>query len=197
MQDTIYAAPAAALADARVDATPTAAPFFVVAPWKFVVMYVATFGLYRLYWSYMHWARFRRATGTPMWPVARSILSIFFVHSLMLEMEHRARRKAPVHWSPTALATIYIVALIASSVLGRLPVEGRAGAVVVLVSIALIAPLAWVMARMQRVANIACDDPSGASNARITGANVVWLVLGGLWWLLALFGVVVMARGIE
>ena len=36
----------------------------------------------------------------------------------------------------------------------------------------------------QRAANIASGDPQALSNNRFTAANWVWIVLGGLFWLL-------------
>lgn len=197
MQDNVYAAPVSVLAEAPVATTRTAQPFFVIAPWKMVLLCVATFGLYQLHWAYMHWARFRRASGASLWPVARSLFAIFFIHSLMQEMEHRANRYERVHWSVGTLTTVYVVSQIAMNVLGRVPNDGMAGAVSTIACFAMLGPICWVMWRMQRVANIACDDPQARANSRLTWANWIWLILGGCCWLLTMVGIAGMAFGID
>jgi hypothetical protein len=37
--------------------------FYVVAPRKFLILFLGTLGLYLLYWMYAQWACFRRATS--------------------------------------------------------------------------------------------------------------------------------------
>ena len=193
MQDNPYAAPAAALADARPSAS--APPFFVVAPRKFVLLYLATLGLYRYYWSYMHWARYRRATGTPMWPVARSLFALFYMHELNTEADHRARRQGAVRWAPGPSTTLYVGGVLLSFVFGRLAAYDIGPAWLQALPIVLLVPLAYALWRTQRVANIACGDPDGRANARLTWANAIWLAIGGLWWLLVLVGTVLLMQG--
>lgn len=196
MPDNPYTAPAAVLADVRPTAAAQAAtPFFVVAPRKFLLLYIATVGLYRYYWSYMHWARFRRATGTPMWPVARSLFAIFYMHELNNEADHRARRHGPVRWAPGTSTALYVACVLLSFAFGRMAAYGIGPAWLQLMPIALLAPLAWSLWRTQCVVNIACGDPDGRANARLTWANWVWLALGALWWLLMLVGTVLIMRG--
>ena len=38
----------------------------------------------------------------------------------------------------------------------------------------------------------ACGDPAGESNSRLTGANWVWLILGGFLWILVIIGTAMM-----
>lgn len=197
MQDNVYAASAAVLADAPVVATRTTTPFFVVAPWKFVLLYLATLGLYRYYWSYMHWARFRRATQTPMWPVARAIFAIFFMHELNTESDHRARKLGPVRWSPGNSTTLYVVSTIVAFVISRLVANDVGPEWLSLVSVGMLAPLAYSLWRTQCVANMACGDPAGQANARLTWANWIWLSLGAVLWLLIALGTLMMVLGID
>lgn len=190
MQDNVYAAPVAVLADASTASVRTAQPFFVVAPRKMALLFFATFGLYQLYWAYMHWARFRRVTKASLWPVARSLFSLFFINSLMKEMEHRASRHGRVDWSTSTMTSVYVGSQIAMNVLGRAPDEGMMGAILTVACLAMLVPTCWVMWRMQGVANIACEDPEARTNARLTWANWIWLVLGGPCWLLVAVGVI-------
>ena len=46
----------------------------------------------------------------------------------------------------------------------------------------------FILLQGQRAINSACGDPKGETNAGYSLANWVWLVVGGLWWLLTLFG---------
>ncbi|MGY3266452.1 hypothetical protein [Lysobacter sp. HA35] len=190
MQDNVYAPPMAAVADTRATDAATGTPFFVVAPYKLVLMYVMTLGLYRYYWSYMQWTRFRRATGTPMWPVARALFSLFYVHELNNEVDHRARRVATVHWSPGNTTTLYVVFAITSVVADRMSSNHFGPPWLPLVSLAALVPLAWSLWRTQCIANIACGDPRGTANRRLTWANWIWLALGVVTWVLVVIGTV-------
>lgn len=196
MQDTLYAAPAAPLAEVRPVEAARVTPFFVVAPRKFVLMYLGTLGLYRYYWSYRHWTHVHRATGTPMWPVARSLFAIFFMHELNVEADHRARQQAPVHWDPGTSTTLYVAVSMASFVLGRAANADMGPAWLALVPVALLVPLAYSLSRTQCVANIASGDPDGRANARLTWANAIWLAVGTLWWLLLAVGTAAIVLGL-
>lgn len=183
--ENMYAPPLAAVTDA-----PRVAErreFFVVAPAKFVLLYLGTFGLYFYYWAYMHWARHRRFTGEPMWPVARAIFSVFFAHSLNDAIDRRA---APLghRWSPGTWATLYVITTIGAVLADRLAANDIGLPYTTLVAILLTLPAAYACLRTQRAANVACGDPAGSANRRLTWANYLWLAFGLLVWALAAFG---------
>ena len=52
----------------------------------------------------------------------------------------------------------------------------------------------WSLFCAQRAANAAEGDPSGTSNASLTAANIVWIVLGGMLWSTMLFGMYVLLQ---
>ncbi len=54
--------------------------YFIVSRPKLAVLYLATLGLYLIYWFYGNWRNFRDATGQKLWPVPRSIFYILFTH---------------------------------------------------------------------------------------------------------------------
>lgn len=182
-----YAPPAAVVADVPLPAA-AARPFFVVAPWKFALLFGMTVGLYQYYWSYMHWARFRRHTGTPMWPVARAVFSIFFAHSLNGEIDHRLRLRPGFRWSPGALATLYVVSTLGAAVADRLSAHEVGAPYTSLAGLVLLLPIGYSMARTQQAANAACDDPGGRANARLGWANWIWIALGAVLWGVILIG---------
>jgi len=197
MQDTgpdtnLYAPPVSGI---RVEA-PTEAlqahTFYVVSVAKFCVLYVATFGIYGLYWFYMHWQRYRRGHGRheSIWPVPRAFFSIFFAHALVARIEAvLGRDRSDVRWSPGLLATTYVIFEIASNILGRLDGRGIGSPATGILAIAAIAPIALALLQIQGAANHACGDPDGGSNRRFTWANVCWIALGLAVWTLVLIGI--------
>ena len=186
--DNPYAAPSTAQPEANA-AIDKSQFFYVVSPTKFIALYLTTFGLYGLYWMYRHWATYRRATRQEMWPVARAIFSIFFFHSLYAEIDQRLRRlNVAYEWNPGTLATVTVVLSLAESVLSRMGRFGATGKIWPVLVIGCIPLIGFVKMTAQRAANAACEDPIGSSNANFTVANILFLVLGGLFWPFVLIG---------
>jgi len=191
-QYDVYAPPRAHVADLATETAST--EFYVVSLRKFWLLFVATFGLYSYYWFYRHWARYRASHREPLWPVPRAIFSIFFMHSLNRNVDDALRKARLVHaWWPATSATAFVVFSIASAICSRL--AGRIETLPWLdyASIALLVPIGWTMAATQYAANAACEDSRGARNARMTKANLAWLVLGGLFWLAYLASLVLIS----
>lgn len=193
--ENVYAAPAADVAE--VSSARAVAPFYVVSPRKFLVLFGVTLGMYQLYWSYMHWARFRRHTGTPMWPVARAIFSVFFAHGLNSEIDGRLRRVGPYRWAPGALATLYVVASIVSTVADRMAAKSVGSPYSDVVGLAMLLPIGYSLWRTQRAANAACGDEAGVANDSLTWANYVWIAIGLMGWSLVLLGLYELMWGLE
>lgn len=194
MTENVYAPPQAAVADHASEQ----APFYVVAPWKFWLLFAATLGFYQYYWMYRHWALQRARTGEAMWPIARGIFAVFFAHGLFGRIQHHADRVGvALRWSPAALATAYVVLLIAARVFDRLAKRGIWEPNSSTLAVTLLLPLGWTLARAQQAANAACGDPRGTSNARLTGANLVWLALGAVLWSLTVLGFAVLFGLVE
>lgn len=196
MDDNLYAPPQAAVADPP--ALVPAREFFVVAPRKLLLMYVATLGLYAYYWWYQHWTRYRRFNREPLWPVARAIFPVFFAHRLTDEIDDRlSRLRLPRGWSPGLLATGFVLLQVTSVVADRLswyevlsPWSDVAGLAVLL-------PIGVLLMRIQRAANRAAGDADAQTNGRLTWANWAWLVPFGLLWLLVLVSMYNVLFGIE
>lgn len=187
MSENLYAPPATPVVDAAREAA-ASAEFFVVGTTKLWLLYFATFGLYPLFWFYMHWARYKRFRRQDMWPAARALFAIFFTHQLTGEIDDRLRRDGKRYaWSPNGNATAFVVLSIVSTIASRIPENVSRMADVL--PLLLLAPIAWTLANMQRAANLACGQPDAASNRHFTWANWLWLVAGGLLWALVLIGV--------
>ncbi len=187
MSTNPYQAPESALVDA-VQEKPANLEFYVVSSFKFWLLMIGTFGLYTLYWFYRHWSQQNKRHGG-YWPVPRAIFSIFFTHSLFAQIEHVLKtRGIAFRWSPSGLATLYVFCSLVMHVSTRLANSGMISEALDTASILLMIPSLWALFVAQSAANVAEGDPDGAGNAVITGANIAWLVLGGLVWLLALLG---------
>jgi hypothetical protein len=170
---------------------------YVVAPLKFVVLMVATFGLYSLYWFYRQWAAVKLAERSDIWPVARSIFQVFFTHSLFDHVDTRLRmRQIAYRWSASTLATIYVFSVIAARVADRLSARSENIGFLDFFSIAMLAPVIWSLLGGQRAINALESDPQGLTNSHFGAANIAWIVLGSIGWILVLLGLFFMATGV-
>ena len=174
--------------------TVPATRYYVVSAAKFWTLELVTFGLYGLYWMYQHWASIKRATKGDEWPVMRAIFEVFYVHSLTAEIDQTLRRAHIDHrWSPAGVATGAVVAMIAGRIFDRVPATMISDEAGMAVSLGLVAIIATFKSRIQLAANLACGDEHGRGNARFTGANIAWLAVFGLLWLLVAAGMMMQA----
>ncbi|MCD9027754.1 hypothetical protein LDO26_06000 [Luteimonas sp. BDR2-5] len=186
--DNLYAPPAAEIRAPVIPAV-AAQPFYVVSTTKFCVLYFATFGLYGVYWFYVHWQRYRQGRTETIWPVPRAVFSIFFAHALAGRIDDQLRLGLRAYrWSPGLLATIYVVFEITGNLLSRLDSHAIGSPSTGVLGLMTLLPTGLSLMRMQAAANLACNDPAGQQNHRFTWANGVWIVLGLLLWLLVAIG---------
>ena len=163
--------------------------FYVVSNTKFIVLFVATLGLYSFYWFFMNWKQYRFANREPMWPIARAIFSIFFAHKLFDQVAAKVRERHDNLFSDHAsLATTYVAINVVSYIANRLSSRAIGDPYTSLLPLSMLPIEGWVLYRAQVAINLACDDPYGLSNSRITIANIFWILLGAVLWLLNLFG---------
>lgn len=188
-----YQAPLARVEDAQ--ASDADALFLVVAPRKFWIMMIGTLGLYAYYWFYKNWALLNRRHKT-YWPVPRAIFSIFFTHSLFDEITESIRRRGATHeWSPRGMATLYVLSAIASQVFDKLAGRSIGSPFTDIIGVLLLFPIVFSLYQAQRAINVAESDPTGERNRNFTAANIVWLVIGGVFWLLFGLGMYLLATG--
>ena len=187
MEDNIYSPPTAVVADAPVAVEATR--FYAVSSLKFWMLMAATFGVYRLYWFYKHWALYKKRTGAAIWPVMRALFPIFFVHSLYEEIDAEITRNGGHHeWLWRTAAAFYIVGTVAENGVSKIERVSGHGDITLWIQIAAMLIVLWMGHIGQRAANIAVGDPDGESNARFTVANWCWIVFGVLRWSLVLIG---------
>ena len=158
---------------------------------KFFTLYLLTFGMYHIVWFYLHWANFKAARKEPMWPVARSLFSIFFTHALASEIDETITRRDVRHaWAPKTVATTVVLLSLFLWVMGRAPSDVIPDAIAIPLGLVALVPLAIACWNIQHAANLACGDPKGETNARFSWANWIWMVLFGAFMLFVLLGAV-------
>lgn len=181
MNTDIYRAPEAEL---QAESESVQQEFYVVSTTKFLVLFLATFGIYGIYWFYRQWREYKRASGEDLMPVMRAIFSIFFTHALFYTIQSRLQEaEKKFSWSPALLATIYVIVAIVGSVADRFSAASEEISAVDFVGLVTIPVTAWILYTAQRAANTACGDPKGEANANFTALNFLWIVPGVLFWL--------------
>jgi hypothetical protein len=187
VNDDIYAPP-------KSDPTPDAplqqesAGFHVVSPRKFWILFLSTTGLYQIYWFYSHWAAQKKFRGESTWPGMRALFSIFFTHSLF----QRIRAANDLKTAPLlGFATCYVLLTVAETTASRLSINDVGSPWSDLVEFGVMPLVGYCLVSAQKQANSACGDPGGSTNNRLTAANIVWILIGLLFWGMGLFGLLV------
>lgn len=187
MDNNIYAAPASDLE------LPTSAQrqnhFYIVSEKKFLVLFLATLGMYSLYWFYKNWQLYRDSSGDSVWPVPRALFSIFFVHALFRRVAERLDLNQQAYtWKHSDLASLIVGAMIIQRIFDRLAMKEQGSPYTDIASIFLIFVMLPMFLRAQKMINLSCHDADGDSNAKFTGGNIAWIVLGVLFWILIFVG---------
>jgi len=165
--------------------------FYVVSSKKFAILFLATSGLYTVYWFYKNWSRYKTQTQENIWPVPRSIFSIFFVHSLFRHIHEKiSRTQKNIQFDPQSSATLLVGLLIISNLLDRAAAKSAGSPYTDILSIIMLAPLLVQFLKAQAFINLACDDADGSSNSLFTTANYIWIAIGIVLWGLIIIGVV-------
>jgi len=194
-EENIYAPPKANLELDVVPFGPISHVFYVVSKRKFCILYISTFGLYKVYWFYKNWELYKKETQTEIWPVARAIFPVFFIHSLLALVERRIllRQKSST-WKPALHATILVILMITTYPLSRVSFHFSYTFVIV---IAILMALFFGLYIAQGKINLACGDPKGESNDVLTPANLIWIVLGILILIVNAFKICIALSGIH
>ena len=153
--------------------------YFVIAPRKLLILILLTLGGYFLYWLYRQWKHYRRATGARVWPWVRTLFSVCYFCTLILNVARELEQGEPSYrWWPRGLAVvIFLCGCLPFTLLWLLsPLVALAvGAVIVALQLALVLQLQDAINCLER-------DPQGQGNAGLTGANWVGISLGLLGW---------------
>ncbi|MES2319533.1 MAG: hypothetical protein V4631_18795 [Pseudomonadota bacterium] len=192
MTDSVYAPPQAHLTMPGLVSKPA---FYVVSLRKFSMLFLATLGLYGLYWFYQNWSRCKqsaRADNGPdgnIWPVPRTIFTILFIHSLFYSVDEYAKKnQRPLDWNVDAVATPLVIMFIVSGILSRVAGNGVLFPYTLILTLLTLVPIMFSFRKAQESINQSCGDPAGDSNNTLTAANYCWLIGGGMFSLLTVIG---------
>lgn len=190
MSENIYAAPEAEVLDTGNESSDGEQQFYVVSPRKFLTLYIATFGIYSIYWHYKNWAYQKEALNLNIWPIPRGIFNLFFVHALFKAADERITSTGKTwEWNPSMLATGWVVLWLADRVLDRLAQSGAISEIASLLGVLAMPLMAYIAYKAQGAFNTAENDPAGERNDQFTAANIVWIIVGLFIWALIGFGV--------
>jgi hypothetical protein len=176
METNPYAPPNSVVADVSVVAPEGIPLFFPVSVFKLLVLLFCTLGMYEYYWFYMNWKLVRDRTHEDISPFWRSFFGIFFCYQLFDRIRKDGSELTASRLPAGPLATAWIIA----TMLWRL--SGAYWFVTFLAFFALVP----VQASVNAVNQIASPDHD--PNARFTAWNWVAVILGGPFFLLALYG---------
>jgi hypothetical protein len=168
--------PAAAPAAPAIAEPPPPPRWFVVGPVKLVVMSTVTLGLYQIFWFYKHWQQVRDVHGEDIWPVPRAIFNVLFSFTLFRRLEDDCAMRG---YADAPSPMLHAVAFFVLTLTSRLPAPWW------LIMFASVLPLVSI----QRAANaIALQAAPGTDpNRTFSGLNWVGIVVGGLFFILAIF----------
>jgi hypothetical protein len=149
----------------------------VISEGKFVFLCFITFGLYEVWWAYKSWRYFKQRERSDINPVARTILGIFFLHSLFERIKKLANSKGyKADYNSAAL----FIAFFILNVLGRLPPPFW------LIAIFSFVPLVPPF-RALRFAQMNEEVPY-PEQENFNSRQIVLIVLGLIFWLLVVVG---------
>ena len=91
---------------------------YLINTQQFVVLSIATLGLYELWWAYKAWSFFKQREATPIMPAARAILGIFYLPALFSRILRSAKQ---LGYTKTYSPAILYIAYLLITLLSRLP----------------------------------------------------------------------------
>ena len=157
----------------------TLSAFYVVSERKLAILFIATSGLYTLYWSYRNWKRYRSATATKVMPLVRAAMGVWFVYALFRKVDRRMYAMGHRYkWYPRFLALAFILFSALQST--RIWLLDLHLSLVMLIT--LIALQVSCLLRVQAAVNYLADDIAGRQNSILSPMNWFWIVLGLCWW---------------
>jgi hypothetical protein len=163
--------------------------FYVVGARKLAILFLVTGGLYFVYWTYKNWDCYKdrmpagSAFGTTVWPVQRALFSVFFVHALLRKVRaHGIEHDAIRRWASSLNAWWLVLLLLLGECIDTIADATLGAPYGDLASLAALALMLPALAKAQRMINLVCGDPDGAANARLTRANIAWIVIGAIGW---------------
>jgi hypothetical protein len=191
-----YAPPTSMVADVIPDeGRSIQPPFFAVSITKLIIMCLCSFTVYEVYWFYRNWKRVQERERASLSPILRAIFGPLFSYSLfsrmsdysgdgdagsLLDLNARQVETTPVRVGGGLAAGPLAIGVIASNVFFRLP---NAFSLLGFLSVGCLVVAQVHVNRLNAIAS-----PGHDPNSRITGWNWLLVIPGGLFFLLAVTG---------
>lgn len=147
---------------------------------KFIFLYVATLGMYGIWWSYKTWRFFKERNDSDISPIARAIFAIFFHYDLITRVQYFAEEK---DYNKDYSAGLLTFGFIAANFLSYLPAPLNFLSLTSFVF--LIPPFqAWNYALEN------ADDVKVVYQNGITGRHVAAVLIGIVFWIFTIIGII-------
>jgi hypothetical protein len=168
-----------------IDAVAQATPLFLhISVARLILLSIVSFSLYEAYWIYRNWRYVKERDNLTIRPFWRGVFGVFYCHSLLrrIHEDNEARSVQVPSFSPSGLATGWVVLMISSNALSRAP--GIAPSIV-----AALIPSFLCLVPVQNYVNSVTERRSpGQPCYRWSSGHIVCLVIGIIIWALLLIG---------
>lgn len=157
--------------------------FYPVTTVKFVVMTVATAGLYPYFWMWKCWRWIREHSDVTPSPFWRTFAAFIWLYALFARINRQAGERRLPRSLGLAAAIGFVFWGLVWNALDRADVLPEGGGLIVLASPVFILPAVIAAQRANS------DRPDiVAANSRYTGLSLAALAAGAIWWGLVLLG---------
>ncbi len=152
---------------------------------RFILFFVLSLGIYGAWWMYKQWVFFRDDERLDIWPAARAIFGIFFIHTLFEKIQGMAQARG---YTDTYNSGLLFIGFIAFSLMGRLPDPFS-----FLSFIGFLIYLQPNSAFNYAIEN--SEDYRAVYSSNLSTRQIVLVVVGILLWVLVIAGVVLPEEG--
>ena len=144
----------------------------VINPFHFTLLWLATLGIYAIWWQYKCWKYFKETEGEDIWPGVRAVLFLLFGIELFEKIKKYCLEYEPeVSYNPIAIWA----AVIAVNIIARLP-----------------SPYLWFsilgfipfLFPVRELNFYFTGSKNGYKDDKLNDRQIMILVLGVLFWLL-------------
>jgi hypothetical protein len=153
---------------------------------RLIIMSIISFGLYETYWIYKNWWYLKNRDSLYISPFWRGMFGIFYCHSLLRRI-HDDKESCSLQmpsFSPGVLATGWVILVIISALVSRLP-----GIAIGIISAFI--PSFLCLVPVQNYVNSVSDRRNpGQPHYHWSSGHIVCLVFGIIIWALFLIGLV-------
>ncbi len=154
--------------------------YFPVSVNKLVVMSIFTGGLYEVYWFYKNWQLIKNRERSNIMPFLRAFFALFFCYALFERISVAAKDSG---FNAIDSGPLTVGWIIFAWAFGFLPIPYT------LLSVLSVLFLISVQRAVNQINSR--HSPQVDSNSHYTGWNILWIVVGSIFWLAFLLALVV------